>query len=687
MLNCFSFIIRTHEDLSLTDRKANWLSAVVLFIASAAVYLPFVSRIGLMNDDWYLMVAGKAGGAGIFSSVFASDRPMRALVMGAAYFLFGDQIVLYHLSGYFFRLLSGTCTYWLFQMIWPENRSSNLCIAVLFTIYPGFLSQVNPIDYQSQLFALFLAVLSIALTVYATSLSGWLKGLLILLSILTGIFYLGLVEYFLGFEALRVFCLFLLNYKSNLDSIGSAARTTIKQWLPSAIIPFVFMFWRIFIFESERKATDLGTQMEAFVESPLMNGFWSVWHLLQDSLSAAFLAWGVPFYQALGDLRLRDQALGLTIATVVIVGILLSLRYLDTRTDSRPEDSNWQVSAIIIGMVSVVISLLPVILVNRRLSFEYYSRYALAAALGSAMILAGSLYLITSRRVRFFLLALLVFTASMTHFYNSAYAAARTVSMNDFWWQVSWRVPAFQPETTLIVNYAVIPVEEDYFVWGPATLAYHGEAITGDKVTPKVYGVVLTNDYLLSILYGGEGLRYERRGIVTNPNLGNILILSQHASFSCVHVIDANAPVISTYERPEFKSAAPYSDVSLVDTNTEPTNPPAAIFGTEPEHGWCYIFQQASLASQRGEWEVVVQLGDNAWKQDLHPEDKSEWLVFLDAYARLDQANEVAKIAKDFKKDGFQSYMYCQRLKDSITENTFSVSMRDFLRDTFCGFE
>jgi len=153
----------------LKKQLLNWIPFLLLLAVSALVYLPFIQKIGLINDDWYLIFAGKAGGADIFTVVFSSDRPMRAFVMGPAYFLFGDNILFYHLSGYLFRFLSGVCAYWLFQMIWPKNKSANMWIALLFVIYPGFLSQVNPIDYQSQLLSLFLAMLSRRFAIYLRS--------------------------------------------------------------------------------------------------------------------------------------------------------------------------------------------------------------------------------------------------------------------------------------------------------------------------------------------------------------------------------------------------------------------------------------------------------------------------------------------------------------------------------------
>lgn len=659
---------------------------LLLLIVSAVVYLPFVSGMGLMNDDWYLIFAGKAGGKQVYSTVFSSDRPLRAFVMGPAYFLFGDRVILYHASAYLFRFLSGVCVYWLFQMIWRNNRTANLLIAVLFMIYPGFLSQTNPIDYQSQLLGLFLATLSLALTIKAILSSGGLKVLFVLLSILTGIFYLGLVEYFLGFEAFRIISIYLFNYyRSEKESSARTWLTTFKQWLPSAIIPVGFMAWRLFLFESERRATDLGAQLQVIAESPIVNSLWLGVYLLQDSLSAAFLAWGTPLYLIAGDLRLRQHLLSFGLAAVVVAGFLWVTRYFNEQGESKQEKVDWQIASISAGIGFVILSLVPVILVNRRLSFEYYSRYALASALGSAMILAGLIYLVSNKKMRDAFLAFLILVATLTHFHNSARAAAETAAMKNFWWQVSWRVPAFQPEATLIANYPITAVGEDYFVWGPANLLYYPASTSDEKIKPLLYAVVLTQGNLLDILKGGQRQTIERRGITTYPDLANILILSQPTLSSCVHVIDGKFPVVSTNERPDIVSASSHSNISLVDLNAQESVPPASIFGSEPERGWCFYFQKASLASQREDWQVVADLGNEAWKKDFRPLDKSEWLVFLDAYARLNQLENVTKITKDFKQDDFQTFLFCQNLKNRVDYSSLTAEMQNLLRISFCG--
>jgi hypothetical protein len=161
------------------QRKQFWVFVALLLVVSALTYLPLVNQIGYLNDDWYLMYDAHTQGPGFFHEVYQSDRPARAYVLGAAYSLFGDNTLYYHLSGYVFRLLSAIALFWILERLWSGRKVMNFSAALLFLLYPGFLSQVNPIDYQSQLLSLCLAMVSIALTIKAIQTSN-LAGRIVL---------------------------------------------------------------------------------------------------------------------------------------------------------------------------------------------------------------------------------------------------------------------------------------------------------------------------------------------------------------------------------------------------------------------------------------------------------------------------------------------------------------------------
>src|SRR5512140_1602904 len=196
---------------NVMSRRSSLWSAALLLIVSALAYLPFIGCFGYFNDDWYLMYAAGAHGPAVFWDIFSVDRPFRALVMIPAYTLFGANPLPYNISAFLFRLLGALALLWLLHMLWPRQRAATTAMALLYLVYPGFLSQPNAIDFQSHIVGLAAACLSMALTVKAVLMRRPLtRAALFVLSILLGLLSLGQMEWYIGFEYLRWAAVFVL---------------------------------------------------------------------------------------------------------------------------------------------------------------------------------------------------------------------------------------------------------------------------------------------------------------------------------------------------------------------------------------------------------------------------------------------------------------------------------------------
>jgi hypothetical protein len=655
----------------------------LLLVMSALVYLPRLNQIGYLNDDWYLMYTAHAYGPQVFADIYSIDRPLRALVLGPAYTLFGDNPLYYNLSAYFFRLISGIAFFWLLQMLWPRRRNATFLAALLFLIYPGFLSQINGIDYQSQMVSLAAAMLSIALSVKASLLQHpATKWIAFLLAALLGWFYLGLVEYFLGLELLRFASLYLVASRNAMAG-NRKLFTGLRNALPGLIIPAVFLIWRIFFFESERGATDISSQLTQFKELPLATSVWWLVRLVSNTFNVTFLAWGMPLYQFISFIsRLRDLFLAAAVAGILLLLLFWFLRPLEEEHDSEPASGNWRLEMLAVGLLTALAGLVPVILVNRQADFGDFSRYTLASSPGSALVLVSILFFLSFRVVRWGVLSVLLVAAVFTHHANAIRVVNETNSLRAFWWQVAWRIPQLSANATLVANYPVTTIQEDYFVWGPANLIYYPQGVAGDQIRTGISAAVLNKDSLLKIVGQARKENDNRRSIRSVIDYQNILVLSMPTQGSCVQVLNGSEPEISQFEEERIMVVAPFSELEHIQLNAQPPLPPQIVFGPEPAHDWCFYYEKADLARQRGDWKEVARLGDEVLQNEYAPQDDIEWMPFLQGYARAGDMEGLDKIRRLMKNsDPYIIRQVCQKV-GSMSQ--ISDSIREAIRSFYC---
>jgi len=111
-----------------------------------------------------------------------------------------------------------------------------------------------------------------------------------------------------------------------------------------------------------------------------------------------------------------------------------------------------------------------------------------------------------------------------------------------------------------------------------------------------------------------------------------------------MHVIDGSLPVYSETEPLLTQRIGTYSHVDrIVPEGTSPV-PPPSIFGSEPEHDWCYYYQKASLARQKGDWQEIGRLYNEVKSLKLEANDKSEMVPFLEGLANLGRRDDAQTV-------------------------------------------
>ncbi len=672
-----------------TTRREILLISAVLALVSALAYLPLAHCLGYYYDDWYLVYSGFTQGTHKFFEIFAIDRPARAWLVSAAYRLFGTSPLLYSLSAWALRLAASLSLLWTLRIVFPAHKQLTFFAVVLFTIYPGFLDMPNAIDYQSHIAAFACAMLSIALTVKLFHTSGTVKRIILAaLSLLLTLAYLYLMEYYIGIEGFRLLLVLYLARKER--PLSHLLHTTVRTYLPAGLAAGWFLVWRMFLFDNQRAATDISGMFSSIAGSPLRL-MWLVVHSVQDFLNTTLLAWGVPLYQIGFRLRLRDTLAGAGVALLalgVLAGglYLLSRRSSDYADDENPApEPEWGRTALLIGGLSVLISLLPVELGDRHVVFPTFGRFTITGTPGAALFLAGILFYLQRFKARLLLVMLLAGTAVFTHYANAANFVLEWESVRSFWWQASWRAPQIEPGTLLLADYPNSGIFEDYFIWSPANLIYYPEQKSDTPTPITLPAAVLDRGAVNAVLQGGAVQEVERRSLLVQRDFSNFLLLSMPTGSSCLHTVNGTQPELSEQETYEAVLIAGRSNLKTVLTDAEPHQPPAAIFGAEPAHTWCYFYQKADLARQQGRWEEVTRLGDEAMALKEHPVDYVEWFPFVQAYAYLGREDKLAQIMPIINESAYLSQQGCRLFSEDAAGNgALYPDGQQMLVDAFC---
>lgn len=674
------------------------LEIFLIVVIAGATYLPHLSQATIYRDDWYYTMDRMIGGPGVFHEMFSIDRPARGPLFEAYYQLFGIQPFPYHMMSFVWRVAGGLAALWLFRPLWPRQRLATFLMALLFVLDPGYVRWMEGFEDQPRMLSSFLETLSIALTLKAITTTRTIpKVLAWTISILSGWAYLTLVDFAFGMEVFRLLCVFLL-MSSDQQALPFVKRSllALRAWGVAVLVPAGFLFWRLFLFHNERQATDIGLQLSSLTAAPLTTGLQWLLRLVQSASNVLIPEWGVSPFQDLFQISLPKAMLGAAVAggaalLVLVASFLMQkVEEAEPQNPTRASHGTWQLDAIWVGLASVFAGVLPVIIANRYISVEAYSHYALPASLAGVIVVVGVLSLIHSRVVRFGSAAVLILLAILTQYSVGWRVLHEEQVIADFWQQVVWRAPGIKAGTTLFVNYPSVDYGEDVdAVNGPANFIYFPQQT---NQIPAVYQLDALPQMQYTTVYVLRGINRASayRTHVGVLNSDKMLVISQPTQSSCVHVLDSQWPRYSNQESDQVLLLGEYSKVESVLVEAETPHLAESIFGPQPAPAqtWCFFYEKAELALQKGDWETVVQIGKKLTQLDLSPEDKIEWMPFLQAYALNDDEQAFTVIAAKIEKTPFVRQEACRTLlKMHDTGSTFTPQIRSLIEQQVCRTE
>lgn len=643
--------------------RSRWLSLGLILLVTVLAYGILIPQLGFYRDDWYLFLTAQSSGSAGIVALFQIDRPLIGYFYALGYGLLGQSPLAWQVAALVMRLAGNAAFLWLLWLLWPDRPTETLSAALLFSVYPGFTVEPNAGVYITDLTASAAAVLSFVLTLSAMRAGrGWVRIALAAGAGIFELFYLGMFESAIGLEIARLGLVWYETWRPNPAPLRATIIKALKTDVPYIILGLAFLVWRLFIFQSTRRATNLNVLVGKYSVLPVRSLLAVTVEWLKDIVETAVFAWIVPFYQSVATSNYRDLAIAVLLGLLAGAGTFFVLGQIGGAAGTRNQRGHdyQPLHVVLLGLGIVLFALLPIDLAGRNVLFaDQWDRYTIYASAGVALLVAGFLFTYLDTRLRKASVAALVGMAVVVQYFSAAAYRDAWVWQRDLWQQMAWRAPGLQPGTML---FAVLPTgyEEGYELYGPANMVYYpGQGV--------VIGADVINPDTAANLELQKNREHYDRDVLVQDNYRDALIVAYPSPQSCLHVLDGRKIELpGLVDNSLVADVAQYSRIDTIETQAQQAHLPSFLMGAKP-HAWCEYYQGMDLARQQGDWSRVVQLADEAQHKGLTPDDVSEWMPALEGYVavgRMQDAKHAASIIRS--SDPARAFLCLQMQRGAV---------------------
>jgi hypothetical protein len=630
------------------------IPAILLGLA-VITYGLLIPWVGFYWDDWNFAWISHFLGAGEFIPAFQPFRPFLGPIFVVTTSIFHESIIGWQVFALLVRFLIAWATWWALGQVWPANKRQALLVSLFVLVFPGYGQQSVAFTHVNQeLIPLLGYILSFGATAWA--LRDKTKFIpLTVLSLL--LMFLGLftTEYFIGLEIVRFLLIWVIlagtDWKQRILN-------TIKYSLPYLLLWLANAAWLTYYYRAGgyHSYGMQGFKLLGTGPGPIFSAL--LGEFIGTLSTAGFAAW----FQVFGIFSQPAQSfsfwLSLGLGALAFTGIVSYLSKLDL-PQAAPGEDGWATQAIVIGIAGILAGRLPSFVAGLPISLDFsWDRFMLSMLPGACLLLAGLVeLLIKSDRRKFYVIGLLV-ALSVSHQFDNANSYRRDWErQKDFFWELSWRIPAMKPGTILLTHELPMQYESDLSLSAPLNWIYAPTPpASGNEGGHQLdyillYSTIRLGQPALPKLQPNLPVDVPFRTAAFHSSTSNIVVIYFPAE-GCLKVLDP------LYANRKTFAALPYmltdaislSDPSLIFPDAPPPSLPQ-VFGVEPQRGWCYFYEKAELARQAGDWAGVASLGNQAFKLGLTPEEPYEWLPFIEAEARTGKVDEAGKLSLKVSKE------------------------------------
>ncbi len=646
--------IERFESLKFTTRSTAWF---MLLMAVLAYGLFFWER-GFYWDEFPWAWIYYRLGPDMLTKTFSTSRPFWGMIYQLTMPVIGPNPWIWQLLALVLRWVTALLLWAILRLLWPKHPRPALWAGLLFLVYPGMGQHFIGMMYSHFYIVLSCYLLSLYLSLLALR-SEKYRIILFITSYLLAAVNLLTMEYFYFLEFARLFLFWRMLKGGNKVRL----QKTILYFTPYLLIFLGVTFWRMFFFTFQNASYQY-VLLDA-LRANFLSGLWMLISSIAISFwRTVFEVWLYPFL-TMGVTGLGPLTLTLMLILLFSVILLVGL-YLFKFDAGESNDRDFAKQASFIGLVfwGLAGGSVWIIGVVPQLNFSI-DRFMLPFMLGASLLTACLIALIKSQRTQMILLALIVGFAVSRQFRLEEIFRSDWATQQNLFWQMSWRMPALEKGTILISNDIPVTYYSDNSLSGPLNWIYS---------PPGEMNVIL---YFASVRVGktlpglepGQPHQLYYIGPTFYGNTSNIVLFNFEPP-GCLRVIDPEIDEVNRLLPEPLRDITKYSNQDVIGVDQE-AELPRQFYASEPDHGWCYYFEQAELARQQKDWDQVVKLGNKAFTLDDHPNDPAEYFVFIEGYAHMgdwEKAIELSQVSHKISKK-FVGPLLC-KLWDRIARET-----------------
>ena len=620
-----------NEKNKRTPEKLIYPVLLALCVLPEVIYL---TRLGFYWDDWSQLFLHVKFGDSAFWDYYAYNRPLSAWTDILYFPICGESPIRWHILLLLLKFILCAVFYRILSMMLPRDRKLSAAAALLFAVCPLFSQIYISIAYTQHFtdFILFGLSVLFLLLVY-TAESKFRKFLFYTLSVVCTILHLTITEYFAFLELLKfpLLCCMGLTVCHEAGSDASHIKNIVFGALKySSFHILLFAAYCVYRLNISRFFPTFGAEtpdlLYLLLSSPLSGIRALLKNLAVDVLYPFTGFISRLFAFDLQAILSKNELIMILFSAAISAAVFV---YLSKQVEHSGSSSG--PTLIIIGVTGILLGVLPFLVMNENfLSGDdpaHADRTFLAAMPFVCLIYACLLgRFFPSAKLYRTAVCIFIFLFCRSQMAEFLDAVQFTGEQNDFYRQLSQRIPGIEDGTAIVDDTIIFPDQGNFSTASAVNVLYPNPIRENGDIPLWIFSYPQRPREKQSAFHVQNRIYH-----MSEPPSNYIYIDYDNQFSDCVWILgpeDTDNPHLTDLQRGWVSG----SNLSRIIPDGE-IHPDRRIFG-EPKNDWCDCYQKASLMLQTENWEALSELTKNVLNAGYTPSDERsdspfEWWPFI----------------------------------------------------------